>query len=220
MSAAGLLVRGVLVVIAITLLAWQLGDLVDRQWIDEQVRDRGLHGYVVFLVSACLLMTLGLSRQLIALLAGYGFGFQSGLLLSMAAVVAACMLTYILSRYLLRNMLAGQFGARIAQIREYVHRNTFIVTFVFRLLPLGSNWMLNVAAGVSGFPRLQFFSASALGYLPQMTVFTLIGSGVAVGQPWQLGIALLTGVVALLLAVGLYRRFRLEERQLAGSVAG
>lgn len=220
MTAASLLARGVLVVVAVSLLAWQLGDVLDHQWIDAQVRGRGMQGYAIFLATACVLMTLGLSRQLIALLAGYGFGFQSGLLLSMAAVVAACVLTYILGRQVLRSFLTGRFGERIGRIRDFVHNNTFVVTLLFRLLPLGSNWMMNVAAGVSGFPRLQFFTASALGYLPQMTIFVLIGSGVAVGQRWQLGIAVLTGIIALLLAVGLYRHYRLEQRLSAGSVAG
>lgn len=213
MSARGLFARGLLLVTLFALLAWALGDVIDREWIDAQVRAQGVQGHLLFLAAACLLMSVGLSRQFIAVLAGYGFGFQAGLLLAMAAVVAACILTYSAARLWLNRYLAARLGERVRRVRDFVHDNTFAVTLLFRLLPLGSNWMLNVAAGMSGFRPVPFFTASALGYLPQMIIFALIGSGVAVEQPWQVAIAVALGVLALLLALSLYRHYRLQERQ-------
>jgi len=79
---------------------------------------------------------------------------------------------------------------------------------VIRLLPLGSNWMVNIAAGASGVRSVPFFLGSALGYIPQMLIFALVGSGTRVDQFWQVAIAMAMLVVAVVLGVWLYRKYR------------
>ncbi|MGD2113289.1 MAG: VTT domain-containing protein, partial [Gammaproteobacteria bacterium] len=206
------ILQGLAVIVVMILLAWLLDDLLDRHWIDVYVRGHGVSGELLFLGVTTLLISVGLSRQLVAFLAGYGFGFSGGLLLSMAAVVAGCVLTFYGTRWLLRQWLARHFSARTRRLDEFIGEHTFSATLLVRLLPVGNNWMVNVAAGASAVRSMPFFLGSALGFLPQMTVFALVGAGTQLQQPWQILIAMVMFVVAALLGVWLFVRFRRQHR--------
>ncbi len=200
-----LIFRGLLVMVVLVLIAWLLKDVLDADWIDAQVRNRGITGVLLFVLVCCLLGSVGLSRQVIAFLGGYAFGFSQGLLLSMLAVVGACIMTFHVSRGLLRTWLLKRIPARVQRVDRFLHENTFTMALLVRLLPLGSNWMINVAAGVSSVKKLPFFLGSALGYLPQMLIFTLLGSGTRVDRFAQVAIAMALFVLAAVLGVVLYR---------------
>jgi len=200
-----LIFRGLLVMVVLVLIAWLLKDVLDADWIDAQVRNRGIAGVLLFVLFCCLLGSVGLSRQVIAFLGGYAFGFSQGLVLSMLAVVGACVMTFHVARGLLRTWLLKRIPARVQRVDRFLHENTFTMALLVRLLPLGSNWMINVAAGVSSVKKLPFFLGSALGYLPQMLIFTLLGSGTRVDRFAQVAIAMALFVLAAVLGVVLYR---------------
>jgi uncharacterized membrane protein YdjX (TVP38/TMEM64 family) len=212
MSIQSVILRGLLLVVLLVLLAALLGDVLDRHWIDTYIRGQGVAGQAMFIGAACLLMSFGLSRQVIAFLAGYGFGFLPGLLLSMIAVTGACLLTFTAARLLLRDFLLRHYSARIQRVDRFIHRHTFPVTLLFRLLPLGSNWLVNIAAGASDVRSMPFFLGSLLGYLPQMLIFTLLGSGTHIGQFWQIALAIVLLVVAAGLGYWLYGRYQRQDR--------
>ena len=198
--------RGLLVMVILVLITWLLKDVLDQGWIDAQVRDNGAAGVLLFVLVCSLLGSIGLSRQVIAFLGGYAFGFSQGVVLSMVAVVAACITTFYISRVLLRSYLEKRFSGRIQQIDTFLHENTFTMALLVRLLPLGSNWMINIGAGVSSVRKLPFFFGSALGYIPQMLIFSLLGSGTRVDQFWQIAIAMTLFILAASLGVVLYRK--------------
>lgn len=202
---------GLLLIAALVLASYLLGDLLDRHWVDAYVRDAGARGVLLFLLAGGLLTGIGISRQLVAFLAGYGFGFLQGFLLSMAAVVAGCILTFFCARLLLRAVLLRHYGRRIQRVEAFIRENTFNMALLLRLLPLGSNWMISVAAGASSVRSRPFFLGSALGYVPQMLIFCLVGSGTQVGQFWQVAIAMAMFVLAALLGMHLYRSYRLDR---------
>jgi uncharacterized membrane protein YdjX (TVP38/TMEM64 family) len=203
---ARLIFRGLLVIVILVLASYLVKDLLDQGWVDAQVRDQGPTGVLLFVLVSCLLGSVGLSRQLIAFLGGYAFGFLQGFVFSMLAVVAACVTTFIIARSLLRSLLEKRFTLRIQQVDRFLHENTFTMALLVRLLPLGSNWMINIAAGVSSVRKWPFFLGSALGYIPQMLIFSLVGSGARIDQFWQVAIAMALLVLATVLGLVLYRR--------------
>ena len=198
--------RGLLVMVVQVLITWLLKDVLDQNWVDAQVRDKGVAGALLFVLVCTLLGSVGLSRQVIAFLGGYAFGFSQGFVLSMAAVVAACITTFFISRVLLRSYLSKRFSTRIQQVDSFLRVNTFTMALLVRLLPLGSNWMINIGAGVSSVSKLPFFLGSALGYIPQMLIFSLLGSGTRVDQFWQVAIAMALFILAATLGIVLYRK--------------
>jgi uncharacterized membrane protein YdjX (TVP38/TMEM64 family) len=206
--AAQFIFRGLVVIVLLVLASYLLGDVLDQAWIDAHVRERGALGGLLFVVAGWLLASIGLSRQLIAFLSGYGFGFLPGVLLAMLAVVAGCMTTFYVSRYLLRTFLLRHYSGSIDRVGGFVDENTFTMAVLVRLMPLGSNWLVNIAAGASGVRSVPFFLGSALGYMPQMLIFALVGSGTRVDQFWQVAIAMALFVVAAVLGAWLYRKYR------------
>lgn len=206
--AAQFIFRGLVVIVLLVLASYLLGDVLDQGWIDAHVRERGALGGLLFVVAGWLLASIGLSRQLIAFLSGYGFGFLPGVLLAMLAVVAGCMTTFYVSRYLLRTFLLRHYSGYIDRMGGFVDENTFTMAVLVRLMPLGSNWLVNIAAGASGVRSVPFFLGSALGYMPQMLIFALVGSGTRVDQFWQVAIAMALFVVAAVLGAWLYRKYR------------
>ena len=105
-------------------------------------------------------------------------------------------------------MLQSRLGERAKRFDTFVGQHPFSMTLLMRLLPVGSNVLINLAAGISSIRPLVFFSGSFLGYLPQTLVFALVGSGVHVAPAIKLGGAIALFVVSGAIGVYLYRRHR------------
>lgn len=205
---ARVILSGLVLIAVLVMLAWLLRDVIDERWIDTWVRGQGLRGELLFIAAGALLASLGLSRQVLAFLGGYSFGFLPGVVMSMIAVVAGCVITFNVSRHFLQARVRRRFSERVDRIDSFLGDNTFTATLMFRLLPAGSNFLLNVAAGASGVRSVPFFLGSALGYMPQMLVFSLVGSGTRVSETWQVVIAMALFVLAAVMGVVLYRKYR------------
>ena len=200
--------RGLVVIVVLALVSYLLGDVIDKTWVDAHVRGQGASGEILFLLTGWLLASAGLSRQLIAFLSGYAFGFLPGVLLASLAVVAGCITTFYVARYLVSAFLLRHFAGRLDKVGRFVRENTFSMTLLIRLLPVGNNGLVNIVAGVSDARSVPFFLGSALGYLPQTLIFALVGSGTSVDQFWQVAVAMALFVVATVLGAMLYRKYR------------
>jgi uncharacterized membrane protein YdjX (TVP38/TMEM64 family) len=206
-------IKGLLVIISFVLIAYLFEDLhlasmLDKSWIDSQVRGKGISGELLFLGMGVLATAIGLPRQAIGFLAGYAFGFAVGIALGVLAAAGGCIVTFFYARWFGRSLLAARFSERIRRIDAFIHDNTFSMTLLIRLLPAGSNLITNLAAGVANVRVVPFVLGSAVGYIPQTAVFALIGSGISLDPVLRisLGIALFVG--SGILGIYLYRRFR------------
>lgn len=204
----GLLVIASLVALGYVLQASGLGQSIDKAWIDTDVRGKGLTGELLFVAVGAVFTGLGLPRQLIAFLGGYAFGFNEGMALALAATVFGCMAAFIYARLLGRDFVAARFPNRVRKIDDFLSDNPFSMTLLIRLLPVGSNLVTNLAAGVSGVGGAAFVAGSAIGYIPQTIVFALIGSGIAVDTTLRVGISVVLFVVSGILGIYLYRKHR------------
>jgi uncharacterized membrane protein YdjX (TVP38/TMEM64 family) len=166
-----------------------------------------------FVLAGALLCAIGLPRQAVALAAGYARGAAYGTALALLAMLLACALDLAWARLVARDWARRRLGDRLARLDRFLTRRPFAATLTLRLLPLGNNLLLNLAAGVTAVPALRFLTASALGYLPQTIVFALVGSGARVGR----GTELLLGAL-LLLASGALGAWLLRSRPEAMAV--
>lgn len=208
-----LLWRGLLLLATLTLGAYALQTThllgsVNEAWIDSAVRGKGLHGELLFVGIGALVAAVGLPRQLVCFLGGYGFGLLEGTLLGLLASVLGCFCTFYYARLLGRRLVLARFAHRIRKLDEFLRDNTLGMTLLARLLPVGSNLVNTLVAGVSGVRALPFFVGSALGYIPQTLVFALAGSGVNLDPTRRIGLAVVLFVISGVLGVLLYRRYR------------
>lgn len=199
----GLVLMGIFVLAGLLLTRY-----LNTDWIDTHVRGKGLWGEFSYVVTGALFIAAGLSRQFVAFLGGYAFGFVSGALFALLASALGCVLAFFFGRYAGRQLVAKRFSGRIQKVDRFIHDNPFSMTLLIRLLPVGSNLVVNLAAGVSSVRAMPFFLGSAVGYIPQTIVFALLGSGITLQPVLRTVISILLFVVSGVLGIYLYRRYR------------
>ncbi|MCY1540462.1 SNARE associated Golgi protein [compost metagenome] len=155
-----------------------------------------------------LFTAVGLPRQIIAFLAGYAFGLVPGTLLGTLAALLGCLITFLYARSFGRSLLRERLGKRAARFDQFIHEHPFSMTLLIRLLPVGSNLLTNLAAGISSARMGPFLAASFIGFLPQTLVFTLVGSGINVAPTLRVGLATVLFLLSGMLGAYLYHRHR------------
>jgi uncharacterized membrane protein YdjX (TVP38/TMEM64 family) len=207
------ILKGLLLIASLAALGFlakhgHLADMLSEGWIDAEVRGKGWSGYLLFLAMGAATTALGFPRQVVAFLAGYAFGFISGSVLGVVAALLGCILAFFYARWFGRSLVAHRFPGRIRKVDDFLRGHPFSMAVVIRLLPVGSNLVTNLLAGVTSVRGLPFFAGSAVGYVPQTLVFALAGSGVHFNPALRLTLAGVLFVVSSLIGVWLYRKHR------------
>lgn len=201
-----LLLLCVLVVLGWLVVHAPFAALLSEDWVNTQVRGMGWHGGLLFLGAGALATALAFPRQIVAMLAGYAFGFAAGTVLAILAALLGCMLAFTVARGLGRVPLQSRFGPRIRKLDTFLGQHPFSMALALRLLPLGSNALISLLAGLSSVRGLPFFAGSAVGYLPQSLIFALAGSGISVDPTLRLSLATVLLLASGLIGMLLYRR--------------
>ena len=155
---------------------------------------------------------IGLPRQLFAFISGFAFGVVPGVLLSLFVAILGCALAFSFARRFLRQWLLRRYSKLVGGLDALTKHDAFWKVVMLRFQPLGTNLLTNMAAGVSEMPARLFLPASLLGYIPQMVVFALIGSGVRLGSSSQLVISFVLLLVSFVLGLWLLSRSAARRR--------
>ena len=204
----GLFVLAALVFAGFVLRLTQMDAAFNEAWIDSDIRGNGLTGELIFVAFAMAFTAVGLPRQIVSFLGGYAFGFLPGTALALAATACGCALTFTYARVLGREFVKARFENRIRRVDDFLSENPFSMTLLIRFLPVGSNLVTNLAAGVSSVGALAFIGGSAIGFIPQTAVFALAGSGTTVDDVYKIVLSVVLFVASGALGYYLYRKFR------------
>lgn len=204
----GLVFLATLVAIGYALESGLLSGLLSEDWIDREVRGKGIPGELLFLAVGGAATALAVPRHIVSFLGGYAFGLGLGTALALLAAELGCLLTFFYARAIGRPLVSARLGARVRRIETFLAANPFSMTLLIRLLPVGNNFATCLAAGVSRVPARPFLLGSLVGYLPQTFVFTLAGSGIEMGGGLRVAFAVLFFVVSGAIGIWLYRRYR------------
>lgn len=180
--------------------------LMSRHWIDAAVAGRGAGGYAAFLAIGAGATAVGFPRQAVAFLGGYAFGGLVGAGVALAATVAGCVATFGYARLVAGGWVARRFAGPLRRLGAVLDVAPFHMTLVVRLLPVGSNLLTNLVAGVTRVRFVPFVAGSAVGYVPQTLAFALAGSGVHVAAALDLALAGLLLAAAAALGLWLHDR--------------
>jgi len=172
--------------------------------LNAGIEAAGRNGPVAFLAAGAAACAVGVPRQVVAYSGGLAFGFWPGAALALVAETLGCAADLFWARLAARSWAAHWLtragGGRLDRLHRFLVANAF-ATLTMRLLPVGSNLVLNLLAGVSNVAAGPFLLASVLGYVPQTAVFALLGGGVRVSQGAQ--VALAAALLAASTALGL-----------------
>jgi uncharacterized membrane protein YdjX (TVP38/TMEM64 family) len=207
----GLIIIAVLIAAGFLLKKWGIGGgILNEAWIDANIRQNGASGGVMFLAIGGAFIAVGFPRQGVSFLAGFAFGLVTGTLLAVIATTIGCIVTFSFSRFLARRWIASKFSARIAKADDFFKANTFAATLLIRFLPLGSNLVTNLVAGVSKAGAVAFVGGSGLGYIPQSFIFALLGSGISLEPGLRISLSVVLFLASAALGFYLYRKYRRE----------
>lgn len=164
-------------------------------------------------VFLALATSIGLPRQIAALVAGIYLGAFIGAAIATLAATLGCFITFSVARYLLSAHVTRKYPSKIATLSNFLGDNTFLKAFVIRILPIGSNFLTNIIAGVSKVSMPAYVGGSFVGFIPQMIIFSLAGSGIRLGAQNELIASATLFVIAFVLTVYLVKKHKVKTLQ-------
>lgn len=180
------------------------------QW-GEQLSDKGFIGVLFVFFVGVVITAVGLPRQLLAFVCGFAYGVLPGIALSLLCAIIGCAVAFATARTFLRQFVLSKYPKAVNWLDDFIRDDPFLKILVLRLQPLGTNLLTNLSAGVSGVGPSKFLISSLIGYVPQMLVFALMGSGVRVGSRAQLFVSLGLLGISIVLGLWLVRRHQLRR---------
>ncbi len=181
--------------------------IVDKLSWQENEHSLIIKGLTLLCILA-LATSLGLPRQVAALVAGMNLGALWGATIATLAATIGCLLTFSIARYIFSNKISTKYPQQLSKLSLFLGQQTFLKTIIIRLLPIGSNFLTNIVAGVSNVSMKSYVSGSLVGFIPQMVIFALAGSGIRLGAKNEMVASAALFAIALLLSGYLYKKHK------------
>jgi len=172
--------------------------------VEPRLRAAGFAGVVMFTLATALLSGLALmNTQVLALFAGYVFGFWTGLAAVYVGIVGAAILGFALASRItgpafLASIEASPRASAIHSALVRDRRGAFTTTALVRLSPIVPFALLSVVLAAARVRFGVFFAGTVLGVVPRTALVAYAGSELAAFDPS----AGPEGAVKLALAVG------------------
>jgi pyruvate/2-oxoglutarate dehydrogenase complex dihydrolipoamide dehydrogenase (E3) component/uncharacterized membrane protein YdjX (TVP38/TMEM64 family) len=204
----GLLIAGVVLFFALGLNQYLNLDTLQAS------QDRLAQGYAespwtvraAYFLLYVAVTSLSLPGAVILTLAGGAvFGLGWGLLLVSFASSLGATLSFLMARFVLRDVVQARFAARLVEINKGVEREGVFYLLSLRLVPLVPFFVINLAMGLTAMRTWTFYWVSQLGMLAGTAVYVNAGTQLAsihslrdVVSPALLGSCVLLGLFPLL----------------------
>lgn len=214
----GTVMMGVVCSLSLELTSEVLVHSADPNWLTSYITKRGTEEVFLVLAAFVVLMTLGIPRQAVSFFCGVGFGAFEGGIIALLLTCMSASAAYLLVRGPLRKFIAKLiksevYESRLSQLREKLVKNSFRTVLMVRLFPVGSNVATNAIAGAFRVPFIPFITASALGFIPQTLLFSMLGSGSRNISAFEQPVHIAGLVVSILLVLSFLRYTRKENAQ-------
>lgn len=165
---------------------------------------------VAYVVAGLLVMPVTL------LIGATGFVFPplQAALYAITGSLASALVTYLLGRWLGRDLVRRIAGRRINQLSRRIARRGVLAVTVLRLMPVAPFTLVNLVAGASHIGLWAFLVGSAIGMAPGilLTVVFVHHLAEAIRSPSVETVAVLAAVVAALVALSVACRRLLAGR--------
>ncbi len=150
---------------------------------------------------------------ILSLAAGAIFGSIMGTVYANIAATLGATLAFLVTRYLLRDIVLNKFGSKLEGMNRELETRGFSYLLFLRLVPVFPFFLINLAAGLTRLPLRTFFFGTMLGIIPGGFVYVNAGASLAtidslsgIASPRVLGSFALLGLFALVPV--LYNKFK------------
>ncbi len=129
---------------------------------------------------------------------GLLLGFSKGVLLTWAGSLLGASTAFYISRRFGYHWAAGRYGqTRLALVMQMTGYQGFLLILALRLLPCVPAPLINISAGISKINFGWFLLASALGKIPFIAGYTLLGYSLLRGKNLVLGGGITAGLIII-----------------------
>lgn len=145
---------------------------------------------------------------ILSLSAGAIFGPLLGTTYAVTAASIGATLSFLITRYLLREAVLNRFGSKLETINKELEERGINYLLFLRLVPVFPFFLINLAAGLTRLPLRTFVLGTFFGIIPGGFVFVNAGASLAtinslsdIASPRVLGSFALLGLFALIPAL-------------------
>lgn len=170
-------------------LAWVfhyfgLSDLITNlHHLQDVIRQSGLFGYALYILLFIVAALCLIPGSILVIVGGILFGPLVGTLISLLAATVASALSFLLARWLGRELLLKHVGhtATFQAIEKGIVHSGIDFLILTRLVPLFPYNIQNYAYGLTAIPFWSFTLISAITTLPGIFIYTLMSHELASG---------------------------------------
>ncbi len=208
-----LILLGVCVAATAIALAWA-GHL-DPAQVQAELRAAGIWAPIVYLMLYVIATLLVLPSTALNLTGGAIFGPVGGVVWTSLGAIIAAAIAFAVARTVGRKAIARRLAGRWQAMDTEIRQGAVFYMFAVRLVPILPYGLVNFAAGLTSIRFRDYLLGTAIGTVPSVLPFVLLGStGVQAVQTGQivplLGALALTGI--LVGGSTWYRRQRNQAR--------
>ncbi len=142
---------------------------------------------------------------IMTLAGGAVFGLGTGLLVISFASTIGATLAFLISRFVLRDLIQNKFRDKLKAINEGVKNEGDFYLFTLRLIPLFPFFVINLVMGLSPMKVWRFYLVSQIGMLPGTIVY--VNAGAQLGALESLSGILSPGLILSFVLLGLFPLF-------------
>lgn len=117
--------------------------------------------------------------SILTLAAGALFGLVWGTVIVSFASSIGALLAFLVSRYLLRDMVQQRFGQRLQALNDGIARDGAFYLFTLRLVPIFPFFLVNLLMGLTPLGAWRFYWVSQVGMLAGTAVYVNAGTQLA-----------------------------------------
>ena len=115
--------------------------------------------------------------SILVLASGFIFGTLIGTVIVLVTLTLGSTLTYIIASFFFKDLVKEKFANRFKFLEEKIKTNEFFVIFILRIIGGTPIQLQNIIPVLFNIKVKNFFFASLLGFVPQVYIFSALGSG-------------------------------------------
>ncbi|MEM9163081.1 MAG: TVP38/TMEM64 family protein [Cyanobacteria bacterium P01_F01_bin.4] len=152
---------------------------IDPAWLETTLARAGIWAPIIYIVIYTVATILVLPSTVLNLAGGALFGVWLGTLWTTLGAIIAAVVAFGFTRTVGRELIARRMAGYWQAIDAEIHQGGLFYMFSIRLLPIIPYGLVNFAAGLTSISFRDYFIGTALGTLPGVLPFVLLGhSGV------------------------------------------
>ena len=115
--------------------------------------------------------------SILVLASGFIFGTLIGTVIALITLTLGSSLTYIIANFFFQDLVKEKFANRFKFLEEKIKTNEFFIIFLVRVIGGTPIQLQNIMPVLFNIKLKNFFFASLLGFVPQVYIFSALGSG-------------------------------------------